>query len=155
MKKVRKKSMKAYMANRIFAGTLTIMLTLTLIVIFFVSDKVGALKEESMFQIVSSAERAISDKIENMITIAKAVASDDHVSDPENAYEEKKEDLLRYVEVFDLASIGYINEQGYLISTDGFENDVSQREYFQNIMKGESYISTPSYNTATGKQIVL
>ena len=155
MKKVRKKSMKAYMANRIFAGTLTIMLTLTLIVIFFVSDKVGALKEESMFQIVSSAERAISDKIENMITIAKAVASDDHVSDPENAYEEKKEDLLRYVEVFDLASIGYINEQGYLISTDGFENDVSQREYFQNIMKGESYISTPSYNTATGKQIVF
>jgi len=155
VKNVRKKSMKTYMRNRILMGTLVIMFTMIFIVLVFVDSRVGSLKEQSVTSLVSSAERAVNEKIKEMLLIAKAVASDDHVSDPNTAYEEKKEELLRYVDVYGLNSIGYINQEGYLISTDGFENDVSDREYFKLFRNGETYISTPAYNTKTGKQIVF
>lgn len=87
--------------------------------------------------------------------MAHSISIDTIVSDPTKTFEEKKDRLIQLVKEYGVKSIGYIGEDGYLRSTDGFENDISSRTYFQNVMKGDRYISTPQYNTKTGEQIIF
>ena len=114
-----------------------------------------AMKSASIEMMMDESIKSIQNEIDKSYLIAEVIATDKEVSDPNKGFEEKKERLVQYVEQYGLASVGYINKEGYLNSTDGFENDISDREYFINLMKDINYISNPVYNTTTGKQIIF
>ncbi len=131
---------------------LTLLLGTTFMVVrnMIVDTKAGDVEE-----LLMSNANYISAEIDNMFALNRAVAADSVISDPANSYEVKKPLLAHYAEELGMSSIGYIDESGYLRSTDGFENDIHEREYFQILMQDGLYISSPSYNTATGKFIVF
>lgn len=104
--------------------------------------------------ILENYSSEISSKINDKITIAQSIAENQIIADESVPIEEKKAELNKYVQKFNLRSIGYIDKTGYLRSTDGFENDVSSGEYFSKLKTQDTYISNPSF-TNTNEQILF
>lgn len=122
---------------------------------FVVRSDVKNLKENSINRLVLDASKSVAKEIDRMFATAYTIAADKDVYTTETTFEQKKDILIAYAEARGINSIGYITKEGYLTSTDGFENDISDRDYFKNMMKGGNYISNPSFNTATNKQIIF
>ncbi|BBF45040.1 methyl-accepting chemotaxis protein [Lachnospiraceae bacterium KM106-2] len=108
---------------------------------------------------IDDASKLVTRELNNYSVITQTIASNPNISDPNESWEDKKAKLLSIIEAnktnCQISSIGYINADGYLRSTDGYENDVKDREYVINGMKGDLYISSPSFNTATNKLIIF
>lgn len=117
------------------------------------------IKVQGMERMIYDATQIVTEGLKQKVAIANLIASDEKLVNQEVSVTDKVNRLKHYVKIYGdeygIASIGYISETGYLISTDGFENDVSERGYFKGFKQGETYISTPSYNTATGKHIIF
>ena len=112
-------------------------------------------KKNSIKSMVTSSAKIVEKNMEENFLIANTIAADEIVADDKISFEDKKNTLQKYIERYNLSSIGIISKEGYLRSTDGFENDISQRQYFKDLMNGGVYISDPSFNTATNKQIIF
>lgn len=138
----------------------TIGIALSFIIIFavtfvIVKGDIQQLKQQSMSNLVEDAAKNISTQIDSMYATANTIAADPNIYTSATTFEEKKDRLIEYANARSINSIGYITAEGYLTSTDGFENDISTRDYYINLMKGINYISNPSFNTATQKQIIF
>ncbi|MDO5517901.1 MAG: methyl-accepting chemotaxis protein [Clostridium sp.] len=104
---------------------------------------------------VKSSQIDISSRINEKFTVAHSIASNDLIADESIPFEQKKAYLQEYVEKFDLRSASYITADGYMRSTDGYENDISNKDYFLNeLKKGNDYISDPSVTT-TNEHIIF
>ncbi len=145
-----------YYLTILLAIVLSLIMSIGFIAAFdYSQNTILAMKSASIEMMMDESIKSIQNEIDKSYLIAEVIATDKEVSDPNKGFEEKKERLVQYVEQYGLASVGYINKEGYLNSTDGFENDISDREYFINLMKDINYISNPVYNTTTGKQIIF
>lgn len=117
------------------------------------------IKVQGMERMIYDATQIVTEGLKQKVAISNLIASDEKLVNQEVSVTDKVNRLKHYVKIYGdeygIASIGYISETGYLISTDGFENDVSKRGYFKGFKEGKTYISTPSYNTATGKHIIF
>lgn len=149
------KSIKDYL--KICLGTFgTVILVSVFLITFLIVDKeVKNAKISSMDRMITDAAKIVDSIITKEQVIAESIANDKFIGDMTKSFEDKKEELERFAELYDILSIGYIDSTGYLISTDGFENDISERQYFLDMMKGNPYISSPSVNKVTGKQIIF
>ncbi|WP_294373301.1 cache domain-containing protein [uncultured Clostridium sp.] len=112
-------------------------------------------KYQSMERIINDQSIIIEERMNNIVKISKTIAADETVSDMSLSAEDKNERFLKYINELGLRSIGHVDSEGNLVSTDGFSNDVSEKEYFKNAMKGtEFYISNPSFIKGTDEQII-
>ncbi len=112
-------------------------------------------KYQSMERIINDQSIIIEERMNNIVKISKTIAADETVSDMSLSAEDKNERFLKYINELGLRSIGHVDSEGNLVSTDGFSNDVSEKEYFKNAMKGtEFYISNPSFVKGTDEQII-
>lgn len=122
-----------------------------------VNSTVTNLKMDEMGSMVENAADIVTEKLNVKYAIADFIAQDLDVSNPENNYATLKDKLVKYAEnlseEYGIVSIGYISKEKYLNSTDGFETDVTDRGYVAQMWNKERYISAPSFNTVTGKQI--
>ena len=122
---------------------------------YFVRSSFIETKTNDVQEIMKMYSENLTTEINSMYSMANVIASDPEVINPGIRFEQKKTKLVSYAGTLGVSSVGFITTDGYLRSTDGFENDISDREYFKNLMNGDNYISTPAYNTATGKQIIF
>lgn len=127
-----------------------------LITFLIVRNDFNKVKEESISTIVNYGTANLTARIDEMFASAEAIAADDVIANPEVPLEDKIAKMDQYGEKLGLGgSLGYISEDGYLTSTDGYENDISQKQYCIDLFKEIPYISYPQFNTATGKQIIF
>lgn len=150
-----KKSIKSFLIQSFSLGVGICFLVIFCTTFIMVRNDVEELKKSSIDNMVDDASKNISERINSMFSTAYTIAADSDIYDASIPYEEKKPKLLEYAKAREINSIGYISADGYLISTDGFESDISDRDYFKNLMNGGLYISNPSFNTATNSQIIF
>lgn len=113
-------------------------------------------QHESMERIISDHSIVIEEKLNSIVKMSKAIASDETISDMNIPVEEKSSRLLKYTKELGIRSIGHVDSEGNLISTDGFTNNISERDYFKNAMNGqEFYVSNPSFLKDTDEQIIF
>ena len=149
------RSIRSYLIKRFCGGVGIAFIIIFVATFFFVKSDMVTIKQDSIERLVDDSTKKLDIQIDKMFATARAIAADEEVYDPDTAFAEKQEKLTAYAETLGINSIGYITKEGYLTSTDGFENDIADREYFQNMMQGGTYISNPSFNTATNQQIIF
>ncbi len=116
-------------------------------------------KDNNLARMVEETSNSVSEKLSRYLAITDMLTHDTRINDPSQKWEDKLKQLKIVVEEhkdeYGLQSIGYISTDGMLKTTDNFQNDISEREYYKNLMAGGEYVSSPSYNKDTGKQIVF
>lgn len=142
----------------IYLGSISIIVFLVACLIsgVIVNKQIFNLKLESMTKMVTDTTEVIKEQVHSKIILTRSIAANQQIAQAKT-FEEAKAALNEYVvqfgEQYGIQSIGFISEAGYLNSTDGFENDVHTREYVQMAKNKQMYVSSPSFNTATQKQI--
>ena len=159
MAKSKKKTRKTTISQKIFfqvAGTAIVILGAVFVVTFFsvremfVNTKINDVKD-----VLVADAGTLSTELENMFNLAGAIANNDDIRDSSGTYDAKKYKLMKYCSDLKMESIGYITSDGTLRAVDGYVANVSDSDYFKQIMTGKRYISQPAYNTMTGKMIVF
>lgn len=151
----KRKTIRNYLKNSISFMIINIMIVAFIGTYLIVSDTVMTTKEDNILSMVQSSAEIIEQKIQANYIIANAIAGDEIVANDSISFSDKKNTLLKYVKKYNLGSIGIAGKDGYLRSTDGFENDISTRDYYKDLMKGGLYISNPVFNTTTNNQIIF
>ena len=94
------------------------------------------------------AANYVSAALQEFVAIAYETGSISRLADPEKTVEEKKAILDQRIKDHNF-------DGGYLIDSSGVDvitgQNLSDRVYFKESMKGNTYISTPAYSEVTGK----
>lgn len=154
MKKA-KKGIKQFLVTSINTPILIALAIVFIVTYSVIRSNIYELKFDALDNLIDNANKTVSTRFESDFNMAHSVSIDTIVSDPTKTFEEKKDRLNQLVKEYGVKSIGYISGEGYLKSTDGYENDVSSKPYYKDIMKGNRYISNPQYNPQTGKHIIF
>lgn len=124
-----------------------------------INHQVRAIKTQSMEQMIKDASYIVTKNLEEKVSIPQFIVNDENLKNPAISVNDKVKYLEIYLNLYGkqygIDSIGYISAEGYLTSTDGYENDVSDRVYFKAFKEGRTYINEPMYNTVTGKYIIF
>ncbi len=152
---MKKKSIKSYLVKQFVFVVGIAFLLIFFVTFYIVARDMENIKKQSISRMVADGAANITARIDEMFASAYTIASDEMIANPNIPFEEKKAKLEKYGKDREISSLGYISAEGYLISTDGFENDISERQYYKDLMQGGLYISYPQFNTATQKQIIF
>lgn len=152
---MRSKSIKSYLIKTFSISSAIVFAIIFILTGALVGTRLLDMKSTAIFNTLGAASDNLTAQIDAMYASAYAIAADPDINDPSQGFDAKKDKLVNYQNQLGINSIGYITAEGYLTSTDGFENDISDRQYFKDMMGGGVYISNPSYNTATGKMIIF
>lgn len=94
------------------------------------------------------AANYVSASLKEFVAIAYETGSIARLADPERSADEKAAILQQRITDHNM-------EGGYLLDSNGFDvitgEDFSDREYFKECLKGNTYISTPAYSEVTKK----
>lgn len=149
------KSIKSYLISYLGITFVSVFVVAFCMTFIISKNQLVDLKLDNMERMLEDSTKILNAKLEKSITIAKAIATDEIVANPNINFEEKKSSLLRYVEVYDLQAIAFIDETGYLKSTDGYEEHLSKDGYYKTILDGKIHMSDPVLNPQTEKQIIF
>lgn len=149
------RSIRSGLVKQFCSGVGFAFIIIFVITFFFVRSTVVTIKDDSIDRLVDDSTQELNIQIDKMFATASAIAADPDVYDSSTTFTDKQEKLTAYAASLGINSIGYITPDGELKSTDGFENNISDRDYFKDLMNGGKYISNPSFNTATNQQIIF
>lgn len=149
------KSIKSYLISYLGITFVSVFVVAFCMTFIISKNQLVDLKLDNMERMLEDSTKILNAKLEKSITIAKAIATDEIVANQNINFEEKKSSLLRYVEVYDLQAIAFIDETGYLKSTDGYEEQLSKDGYYKTILDGKIHMSDPVLNPQTEKQIIF
>ena len=149
------KSIKSYLISYLGITFVSVFVVAFCMTFIISKNQLVDLKLDNMERMLEDSTKILNAKLEKSITIAKAIATDEIVANPNINFEEKKSSLLRYVEVYDLQAIAFIDETGYLKSTDGYEEHLSKDGYYKTILDEKIHMSDPVLNPQTEKQIIF
>lgn len=92
------------------------------------------------------AAHYVSAALQQYVAIAYETGSIARLADPDKSVEEKASILNQRIEDHDFVT-------GYLLDSNGIDvitgTDLSDRDYFREAMKGNTYVSTPAYSDVT------
>ncbi|NFO05181.1 methyl-accepting chemotaxis protein [Clostridium botulinum] len=150
------KSIKNDLLKKLVLGFIVVFGLAFFSTFIIVKENLVNIKQNSMEKMINDATKIEEQKLNTKINVAKSIAADYEISDMNVSQEEKDKILLKYVNDLDLRSIGIIDLNGNLNSTDGYSNNVADREYFKSIVSNkEIYISSPSFVKGTNEQIIF
>ncbi len=153
---MRKKSIKGDLIKKLSLIFISIFAFTFLGVYTIVNKSLNHVKNVALENTINEQSKYIEEKLQSLIKITTSIASDDTVRDMSLTPEEKRDRLMNYTKELNIRSIGMVNADGDLVSTDGFANNISQREYFQKAMNEQAvYISNPSFVKGTDEQIIF
>lgn len=146
--------------KRYFITTLSFVLISVLLIafsgtIYIVRKSIKTIKEESITSNLKYSTEIVELKIKESFSIIKNIADNEFIANDSISFEEKKSLLIEYVKKYNLGSIGIAGKDGVLRGTDGFENSISERQYYKDLMNDGLYISNPIYNEKSNTQIIF
>ena len=123
------------------------------------AGRIESLIINSTVKMVEDNARLLEGRLDQYLMLVDTISVDERLSDPETGFDEKEDVLRNYVDLYEekygVKSIGYIDLEGKLTSTDGYEEDISDKDYFKDLMQDKKYISSPSYDINSGEQIIF
>lgn len=126
----RNKTIKGFL-YKTFSGAIGVTFIIIFTVTFLMVENIASeIKGNGIANTLRDSSANLTAEIQGMYNTARAIAADKDVYDSSKKFEDKKDKLVAYAEALGISSIGYITGEGYLTSTDGFENDILDREYF-------------------------
>ncbi|NFR87908.1 methyl-accepting chemotaxis protein [Clostridium botulinum] len=150
------KSIKNDLLKKLVLGFIVVFGLAFFSTFIIVKENLVNIKQNSIEKMISDATKIEEQKLNTKINVAKSIAVDYEISDMNMSQEEKNKILIKYVNDLELRSIGIIDLNGNLTSTDGYSNNVADREYFKSIVSNkEIYISSPSFVKGTDEQIIF
>ncbi|WP_252235021.1 methyl-accepting chemotaxis protein [Clostridium sp. ZS1] len=150
------KSIKNDLLKKLVLGFIVVFGLAFFSTFIIVKENLVNIKQNSIEKMISDATKIEEQKLNTKINVAKSIAADYEISDMNMSQEEKNKILIKYVNDLELRSIGIIDLNGNLTSTDGYSNNVADREYFKSIVSNkEIYISSPSFVKGTDEQIIF
>lgn len=155
MKRTARRSIKSILIRNFSIGVSIAFILIFLATFTIVEKDIKNIKEQSISRMLADGADTITARIDIMFATAQTVAADPVVSNPNISFEDKRDILTQYAAERNIMSIGYISGEGYLTGTDGFENDISQKQYCIDLLKGIPYISHPQFNTVSQSQIIF
>ncbi|NFS29676.1 methyl-accepting chemotaxis protein [Clostridium botulinum] len=150
------KSIKNDLLKKLVLGFIVVFGLAFFSTFIIVKENLVNIKQNSIEKMISDATKIEEQKLNTKINVAKSIAADYEISDMNMSQEEKNKILIKYVNDLELRSIGIIDLNGNLTSTDGYSNNVADKEYFKSIVSNkEIYISSPSFVKGTDEQIIF
>lgn len=151
----KKKSIK-FKLIKYLSGTFVLVFAVAFISGFIIANStLKKLKNNSMNRIIEDAANTVSNQIGKKFAYAEAISNDSIVANSTKTLDERMDALKKYSSSLGIRSIGLVQSNGDLLSTDGFSNNISQRVYFKDFMNGKNYISNPQIDKRTGEQITF
>ncbi|MDD6772235.1 methyl-accepting chemotaxis protein [Inconstantimicrobium porci] len=152
----RKKSIKKEMIRTLTLCFVIIFAGAFIYTFLFFQKSIRTIRDQNMNEMVQSASEIVKEKIISKLNQAKAIASDEFISDMSKKPEEKFDRLKVYCNNLQIRSIGIIDKDGNLASSDGFKNNIAKRDYFINAINNkETYVSSPQFVPGTTTQIMF
>lgn len=153
---MREKSIKRDLVKKLFLIFISIFVGTFAITYKIVETNMADIKNNLLQTKMEDEKNILEEKIQTMIYSTKAVAKDGYISDFSIPAKEKNEQLLNYVEELNLRSIGIVDESGHLVSSDGYEAESKDDEFFKYIIKDgqDTYLSSPVFIPGTDIQII-
>ncbi|WP_252244381.1 MULTISPECIES: methyl-accepting chemotaxis protein [unclassified Clostridium] len=150
------KSIKNDLLKKLVLGFIVVFGLAFFSTFIIVKENLVNIKQNSIEKMISDATKIEEQKLNTQINVAKSIAANYEISDMNMSQEEKNKILIKYANDLELRSIGIIDLNGNLTSTDGYSNNVADREYFKSIVSNkEIYISSPSFVKGTDEQIIF
>ncbi|MBE6050361.1 MAG: methyl-accepting chemotaxis protein [Clostridium sp.] len=150
-----KQSIKFFLISRISGFSIALFLIAFGFAGVVTNKAIVRVKSEYLNRITTDASTIIDNKLSSMLELAKSIATDQMINDMSKSVEDKRESIENYCKTLNIRSIGIIDIDGNLVSSDGFTTNISQREYFQNLLKDINYISTPNMVKDSDDQIIF
>lgn len=148
----REKSIK----NRILKAVLTLvivsLLILGLTAVYLNYSSTNDTLEQTMKEAAETAAERIRWELAAYTNIISEIGTIEKLADETASAEEKKAILDKKVEQYEMVRANLLNEEGMSIF-DG--NDYSDREYFQESLKGNTAVSEPLVSKITGELTII
>ncbi|BBF41874.1 methyl-accepting chemotaxis protein [Lachnospiraceae bacterium KM106-2] len=124
-----------------------------------VTNSTEKTRDSDLTQSLETNANLVTEKLERFLSITDVIANESSINDPNQKWEEKLANLnqlvAKYSKTYGIQSLGYITAEGLLRTTDDFQNDISDKQYYKDLMNSKDYVSSPSYNEKTGEQIIF
>ena len=126
----------------ILASTFIVLFAAAFSTAFIISmNSMKDVKHDSLNRIVTDASNRVANNIQEKFTSARTIAADPIISNENVSTEEKIEILKRYCSKLNIRSIGLMSANADFVTTDGFTNNISNKQYFHDVMNDKKYIS--------------
>lgn len=154
---MRKKSIKKNLIRKLTVIFVTIILLAFTGTYVIVNNSLKSVKNAALQNTIREQSKIITEKLGALIETTKAISTDSIVSNMEIPIEEKMDKLEAYSKELNIRSIGIVDKEGNLQSSDGFKTNIAIRDYFINLTSGKqsAYISTPAFVNGTDEQIIF
>lgn len=111
--------------------------------------------EQFLKELAEQSAYIVEMELKNHLNILETIAKTDSITDPSIEISKKLEILESYNGDSRLLRMNLADENGNLLSTNNEEYNISKRDYFQNALRGISYISDPFSSIVDGSQFVM
>jgi methyl-accepting chemotaxis protein len=106
--------------------------------------------EEALLNFSRQSAKEVLGEVEKGLNVLEITAYLDRIRSTEVGIEEKLSVLRSVMETTDFQNMGIVDTEGNLVLVDNQTTNVSDREYFQRALRGETCVSDPIFNRADG-----
>ena len=154
---MKKKSIKGELIKKLSVIFATVILAAFTGTHIIVNKSLTKIKNTSLQSIMDEQSKVITEKLEVLMQTTKAIATDDVINNMDISFEDKLNKLNTYTKELNIRSIGLVDLEGNLQSSDGYKNNIAQRDYFINLTSGKqsTYISNPAFVKDSDEQIIF
>ncbi len=138
-------------------GCLLLVICAGLSIITYVqsSDALLSQLNESLVQITKESSKLVKERVNSQINALEVIAETESIKSDTLSIYEKIVLLKKEVERSGHQFMSLIDENGISITTNGEENNVSDRDYFKKAMLGENYVTDPIISKVDGSMIII
>lgn len=137
-------------------GVIVFVVCLGLVTVSYMNAEkaITTVAEDLMVQMVSESSKVIEEKINYQYGVMVAVANTEFIRDKNISIEEKLDYLNEVAKREGFNSFGIGDTAGKTTIIGGVQLDLSERDYYQNVLKGNVAVTDPIISKADGELIV-
>ncbi len=105
-----------------------------------INAELSAQMQNSMGVVVKQNENVLKREMLSQYHLLQVVSKD--LRDGRRSVSELMKDLGSVIDIYDFKRIGFVDKKGIVHTTDGYEKDLSFREFYKNGMQGKTSLTT-------------
>lgn len=149
------KSIKSKLIFMILGLITLISLCFSIIVFYISSNALHHTYEASLAEIALQSANEIDVSIQGTWNQMTVIAQMDSIKDPKVSASEKYAILSQYKDSLQLHDLIFIDKNGQALISDGKTIDLSEKDYFQQAITGNNYVTTPYQDSQDASLLIL
>lgn len=132
-----------------------IALTVGLLMYFAVTRVLIDDLENSLIRFAQQGATTVETYLSGRISEAKSIAANSIISNTDLPLEQRLDELKRQLEIDIYRRLSIADSEGISFTTDGIKLNISDREYFIEAMKGNSFVTDPFTSRVDGTMVIV